>query len=380
MKKILCFLLAALIAASLYSCAVRSVTYASYGDNGEYSVSQDMYRYWLAYYKTRFYVIMQDYGVINESNYTEEFWDREIEPGQTYGDRVFAHVDSLVNDMLVCAALYDKYELGKDAGIKKTLEDTVQSFVDNDVLAAGSRAELNKQLGLIGLNVRELKKIYEYEAKELIIEDYLFGETGKEPVTDAEREEYYQRNYVRIKYVLLDPYKKQVTDVYGYPVMDTSTGYYKTVELTEEEQAEVRALAESIRSNAAAGADFEALVAEYNQDRAMSSYEDGLFLTADDAYDETFLSDATSLGVGEVKLSESAYGLIIMKRYPLETGMWQNEANAAFFSELDSRIVTEKKEKKYGEYFKGISLDDGFASSVRLADLPFLQTALFADQ
>ena len=88
----------------------------------------------------------------------------------------------------------------------------MQSFIDNDIKAAGSRAELNRQLGQIGLNVKELKKIYEFEAKELIIEDELFGENGKEPVTDAEREEYYQQNYHRIKYVYLDPYQKYLTD------------------------------------------------------------------------------------------------------------------------------------------------------------------------
>ncbi|MBQ3869308.1 MAG: peptidylprolyl isomerase [Clostridia bacterium] len=380
MKKILCVFLILAAATPLFcGCAVRSVVYASYGNNGEYSISEDMYRYWLAYYKTRFYVIMQDYGIIKESAYTEEFWDMEIEPGQTYGDRVFSHVDSLINEMLVCASLYDEYGLGKDPDTKKTLDNTVQSFVDNDVKAAGSRSELNKQLGAVGLNVRELKKIYEYEAKSLIIEDYLYGENGKEPVTDSEREEYYQKNYNRVKYVLLDPYKKLVKDVYGYPVMDTSTGYYKTEELTGEEQAEVRRLAESIRSNAASGADFEALMAEYNQDKSMSGYEDGFFFTKDDAYDEAFLSDALSLAVGGVTLSESSYGLLIIKKYPLEPGMWKNEINAAFFSELDAEITSEKKEKKYGEYYGSVKTDGDFRATVKLSELPLLATALSSD-
>ena len=124
MKKILCVFLILVAATPLFcGCAVRSVVYASYGDNGEYSISEDMCRYWLAYYKTRFYVIMQDYGIIKESAYTEEFWDMEIEPGQTYGDRVFSHVDSLINEMLVCASLYDEYGLGKDPDTKKTLDN-----------------------------------------------------------------------------------------------------------------------------------------------------------------------------------------------------------------------------------------------------------------
>lgn len=379
MKKIICLLLSVMTAALVCGCAVRSVNYASYGEDGKYRVSQAMYEYWLAYYKTRFYVIMQDYGIITEENYTEDFWAETIEGGETYGGRVFSHVDSLINEMLVSAALYDEYGLDKDAQMKKTLDDTVASFVDNDISAAGSRAELNKQLGQIGLNVTELKKIYEYEAKSLIMDEYLFGEDGKFPVTDKEREEYYQKNYHRIKYVLLDPYKKQLKDVYGYPVMDTSTGYYKTVELTEEEQAEVRKLAASIKDQAAAGADFDALVAEYNQDKGMATYTDGFFFTQDDAYDADFLTDAVNLKVGGVALSESSYGLIILKKYPLEAGMWKTEINAAFFSELDDKIIGEKREKKYGEYYGDIKLDAEFREKIDLAALPFLATAMAAE-
>ena len=379
MKRIVYLLVIALVAATVCGCAVKSVGYAEYGESGKYRVSQAMYKYWLAYYKTRFYVIMEDYGIISEATYTEDFWDETIEDGETYGDRVFSHVESLVNEMLVCAALFDEYGLDKDTKMKKTLDDTVASFVDNDIQAAGSRAELNKQLGQIGLNVTELKKIYELEAKELIMAEYLFGEDGKEPVTDAEREEYYQKNYHRIKYVLLDPYKKQMTDVYGYPVVDTTTGYYKTVELTEEEQAEVRKLAASIRDQAAAGADFDALVSEYNQDKAMGTYTDGFFFTEHDAYDADFLSDAVPLKVGETVLSESSYGLIIVKKYPLDPGLWKNEINAAFFSGLDDSIIGEKKEKKYGAYYGEIKRDAEFPKELCLADLPFLTTALSAE-
>ena len=376
MKKIICTVLCALFLVTSFGCSVKRVKYASYGGSDKYVITQNMYKYWLAYYKTRFYVIMQQYGIISESTYTEDFWAQIIEGDETYGDRVFNHVNTLINDMLVSAALYDEFKLGSDTNTKKTLENTVQSFVDSDIKAAGSRADLNKQLGQFGLNIDELKKIYEFEAKELIVEDHLFGEKGKEPVTDAEREEYYQNTYHRIKYVLLDPYKKQVTDENGYPVMDTSTGYYKTVDLTEEEQAEVRSLAESIRANAAAGADFEALIAEYNQDSAMNTYIDGYFFKADDAYDVTFLSDVISMKVGEVKISESPYGLLIIKKYPLEKGLWQNSISASFFTDLDSDITEIKKDKKFSAYYQNVSKDGGFPSTLKLADLPFLQTAL----
>ena len=376
MKKVLCIALCAVFVFLSSGCSVKRVKYAAYGDSDAHVITQDMYKYWLAYYKTRFYVIMQQYGIISEATYTEDFWSETIEGEETYGDRVLKHVDTLINDMLVSSALYDEYRLYNDNETKKTLENTVNSFVDNDIKAAGSRAELNNQLGRFGLNIDELKKIYEFEAKELIVEDYLFGEKGREPVTDAEREEYYQNNYHRIKYVLLDPEKKQLLDENGYPIMDTSTGYYKTVDLTEEEKAAVRSLAESIRANAAAGADFEALIAEYNQDGAMNTYTDGYFFKTDDVYDAAFLSDVVSMKVGEVKISDSAYGLLIIKKYPLEKGLWQNSISASFFSDLDSDIAEVKREKKFSAYYGNVVKDSKFASSLKLTDLPFLDTAM----
>lgn len=350
MKKVFAIILLLSMLGALCACTVGSPEYAAYG---KYAVTENMYKYLLAYYKSSFYSFFSGYGLFDNEEYDENIWSESAEEnGQTLAEQVADYVDNQINEMLVSAKLYEKYE---NNDTKTLLEKTVNEFVDQYISAVGSRAELNSILGQYDMNINTLRRVFELEAKALIVDDKLFGDNGEYAVTDAEREAYYQANFSRVKHILIKNDVKYVLDDKGQPKMDIYTGKYVTEELTEDEKAEKLATANEILEKAKNGESFEDLITEYNEDGGMATYKDGYFVTADTMLDTKYITAALTLGEGEVTLAETSYGLIIMKKYPLEEGLWKNDINAAFFEDVDGDIKSEKKKDVYGKYYGEIT-------------------------
>lgn len=372
MKKTIIFVLILALILPLCSCTANSPVYASYG---KYEITRSMYEYWIAYYKAGFYMSFAEYGLV-DGNYDESVWDQSVDGHATLGEQVKEHVDSLVCEMLVCAELFDQMGLGNDKNVKQQIEDLVDELLKNDMNSAGSRQELNAILGTYGMNTNTLRRVFEYEAKASVVSDRLFGEGGEHAVTDAEREQYYQNNYHRAKHILITNDEKYVLDDNGEPKMDIYTGRYVTEELTEEEKAEKQKLAEDLLARCEAGEDFDTIAKEYDEDGGKSVYTDGYFVTADSLFDTKYLTAVLTAEVGEVKLVETSYGLMIIKKYPLDAGLWENEVNAVFFSDMDANIIAQKKTEVYGAKYADITYDNEYKNSFKLSDVAVLDSRL----
>ena len=355
MKKTVSLFLAVLLLLSAVSCTVSSPSYMRYKNH---EISQSMYEYLTAYYKTRFFSSFAEYGLVTDDNYDEELWDETVDGDRKLSQQVCDYVDTMIREMLVTAVKYDEMGLGSDKEIKEALDRATDGFMSDYISAAGSRSELNSICAEYGMNINTLRRLTEYETKAAIVEDKLFGEDGEYAVNDGEREKFYENNYSRVKHILINNAYKYVTDENGDPIMDIYTGRYKTEELTEKEKAEKQDLADEILSKAKAGADFEELMKEYNEDSGMESYKDGYFVSPDTVLDTKYITAAMILKEGETVLADTSYGLMIIKKYPLEAGMWKDETNSAFFSDLDQNIIAQKKEEIYGEFYKDFEVSD----------------------
>lgn len=368
-KKTAAALLAACILL-LSGCAVSSEVYMS---SGKYEITESMYKYWLAYYKTSFYSSFVSYGIF-DGEYDESAWDRKPDGENTFGEQVSAYVENLVKEMIVCAKLYDELGLANDKTVSDTLKKTVDRFVEDDIKAIGSRPELNAALATLGMNIKTLRRVFEYEAKALIVADRLFGEGGEYAVTDAEKEAYYTENYHRVKHIMINNSFKYVTDDNGQPVMNIYTGRYEREDLTPEEKAEKTALAEKILAEAEGGADFDELSELYNEDDGMKNYEKGYFFKADDLIDTKYLAAALTLGEGDVALADTSYGLMIIKKYPLIEGIWRDETYSVFFEDLETNVTEEKKKEILGKRYGEIEKKGG----VDFSSVPLLDTRLIS--
>lgn len=373
MKKTVIFLLVLCMILPLCACTVSSPVYASYG---KYGITRNMYEYWTAYYKARFYSSFAEYGLVDGEQYDESVWDQTTGGELTLGQQILQHVDSLINELLVCAELYDQLGFNNDASLKQQLDETVEELLKKDMNAAGSRQELNAILGAYGMNTDTLRRVIEYEAKASIVSDRLFGEGGEHAVTDEEREQYYQENYHRAKHILIKTDVKYVLDDNGDPKMNIYTGKYETEELTEEEKAEKKRLAEEIFARCENGEDFEELSKEYNEDPAMYTFTDGYFISADSLFDTKYMTAVLTSQPGEIKLADTSYGLMIIKKYPLDKGLWNSETNSVFFSDMDANIIAQKKNTVFGEKYSNIVFDTEYKNSLKLSDVLLLDSRL----
>ncbi len=352
MKKILSiFIVSSLLLSLLCACGKNEPYVVSCG---EYGITQKQYDYWLAYYKTKFLNTFLQGGAVTEADYNESFWDTEVS-GESLYSLTKEQAEDYISDIVVCLALYDEYKLGEIEGAKEQIELSVDSFIEDDISAAGSRSKLNSHLAKYNLNINQLRDIYEIEIKRTMVEDYLFGELGTDKVTEEERSTYYTDNYVRVKHVLVNTSDKYVLDEDGERIVDTSTGYYKTEKLTSEEIAEKTTLAADILAKAQNGDDFEKLIEEYGEDEGMDYYTDGYFLTKTSPYEENFLNASLEMAEGEIRSVTSSYGIHIMKKYPLEPDGYKKEVNVNFFSDIDTGILAVKKDKKYSEKTVAVS-------------------------
>ncbi len=376
MKKIICLtLFVTMLAGTLASCTSPKSTPVF--TLGEYSISDNEYKYWISYYKTSFFEMFSSAGYVDGDNYDEKFWLTSSD-GETLGELTVAQVDSSLKQLLVCQKLYDDYGLGSIDDNDKQIENAVKEKIDENAKQMGSRNSLNSALGVYGLNINSLSSIYKSEFRRALVLEYLYGDDGKEKVTEEELQAYYKENYNRVKHIYLDLNEKYVLDSDGEKVMNPSTGYYRTEELTEEEKAEKRTLGEQLLKRVTDGENFETLLEEYNEDESMTYYTDGLYITSEDTYEESFLNAVLEMKPGEVRLAESSMGLHIIKKYELEDYAYEKEINQNFFDGLSDTVREKKQNEKLDSYLSLVNTDNEAYSSVDFSSVSLMNSELFS--
>lgn len=367
MKKTACLLLVICLLLPVFSaCSGKNEPFVMSCEG--YGITEKQYNYWLSYYKTTFYSALEDYAQTGEE-YTEQFWLTETEDGVLW-DLTRIKAEDYMKKLVISLYLFDHYGLGSIDGAKEQIKISVDECIADDIAAIGARSRLNEALSAYKMNVSDLKDMYEIEIKRGMLEEYLYGSEGKTPLTDEDKEAYYNETYCRVKHVLINTVDKYVLDDDGERIIDPSTGYYKTEKLTDEEKAQKKALASTVLQKAQNGEDFEELIKQYNEDEGMTYYTDGYFLTESSAYEKAFLDAALELQAGQIKSVESDYGIHIIKKYALEKGAYLKDINKNFFSELEKDALADKKEKMFSQYSVEIlrALDQGAFSQCPLMD------------
>ncbi|MBQ3131651.1 MAG: peptidylprolyl isomerase [Clostridia bacterium] len=120
----------------------------------------------------------------------------------------------------------------------------------------------------------------------------------------------------------------------------------------EDKDRDYKALAQEVMDKVNAGEDFEALIAEYNEDQGMESNPEGYIIGADfeGVYDEAFQKAAAELKKeGDVSgLVEGSYGIHIIKRYgdvstePVALDEVKEDIKNLILSELQNELYTAK--------------------------------------
>lgn len=320
-------IISAAAATLLAACALVSCSPESVMTYGSHSINENEFSYYLATYKGKYAQTYADF-----KNTPEYFSSVVTDDGQTVEDVLYSAVVHNVEMTLVCEQMFDDYGLS----LSRSVEDTINSYIGDfvDEYADGSRNKFNAALGAYGVNINMLKKIYLRDEKVSALYDALYGTNGIIGITDEDRQNYLDDNYVRVRHIYVNNKYMYATDEDGVQEY-TDDGLRKKRELTAEELAAKQALIDAIDESLAEGADFDEVYDAFSEDKY---YKNGYYISENMDFIEDVTDSAMSLEVGEYKKIETDYGTHYIMRLEMDEKPWENEDNSDFFDGYDTTV------------------------------------------
>lgn len=320
-------IISAAAATLLAACALVSCSPESVMTYGSHSINENEFSYYLATYKGKYAQTYADF-----KNTPEYFSSVVTDDGQTVEDVLYSAVVHNVEMTLVCEQMFDDYGLS----LSRSVEDTINSYIDDfvDEYADGSRNKFNAALGAYGVNINMLKKIYLRDEKVSALYDALYGTNGIIGITDEDRQNYLDENYVRVRHIYVNNKYMYASDEDGVQEY-TDDGLRKKRELTAEELAAKQALIDAIDESLAEGADFDEVYDAFSEDKY---YKNGYYISENMDFIEDVTDSAMSLEVGEYKKIETDYGTHYIMRLEMDEKPWENEDNSDFFDGYDTTV------------------------------------------
>lgn len=320
-------IISAAAATLLAACALVSCSSESVMTYGSHSINENEFSYYLATYKGKYAQTYADF-----KNTPEYFSSVVTDDGQTVEDVLYSAVVHNVEMTLVCEQMFDDYGLS----LSRSVEDTINSYIDDfvDEYADGSRNKFNAALGAYGVNINMLKRIYIRDEKVSALYDALYGTNGIIGITDEDRQNYLDENYVRVRHIYVNNKYVYATDEDGVQEY-TDDGLRKKRELTAEELAAKQALIDAIDESLAEGADFDEVYDAFSEDKY---YKNGYYISENMDFISDVTDSAMSLEVGEYKKIETDYGTHYIMRLEMDEKPWENEDNSDFFDGYDTNV------------------------------------------
>lgn len=316
-------IISAAAATLLAACALVSCSSESVMTYGSHSINENEFSYYLATYKGKYAQTYADF-----KNTPEYFSSVVTDDGQTVEDVLYSAVVHNVEMTLVCEQMFDDYGLS----LSRSVEDTINSYIGDfvDEYADGSRNKFNAALGAYGVNINMLKKIYLRDEKVSALYDALYGTNGIIGITDEDRQNYLDENYVRVRHIYVNNKYMYATDEDGVQEY-TDDGLRKKRELTAEELAAKQALIDAIDESLAEGADFDEVYDAFSEDKY---YKNGYYISENMDFISDVTDSAMSLEVGEYKKIETDYGTHYIMRLEMDENRGKTRTTPTFSTDM----------------------------------------------
>lgn len=355
MKTIRKILLAILSACLLLSGCASSETVMTYGKT---QISENVFRYWLSYYKNIFLNTYKDL-----KNTTESF-AAVLENGQTAEEYLYSQTVENVQMTLICMELFRQNGLSLPSALEKQIDDYVDDILKE--YADGNKKTLNAALAVYGVNINMLRDIYRDQEKSGVLFDYMYGKNGIIPVTEAEYTAYYEDNYCHIRHIYVNNQYYYVTDENGNSVFDEK-GTVKTAAMDARMRAEKQVVIDAIDTALENGEEFESVYATYSEDQY---YENGYYLTRNIDFIAEVVDAAFALEMGEWQKVESDYGVHYIKRLPLADKAYAEDANADFFPDYENTVKSALFVEYIRSFLSEVTLNEEVIRRYTMTDSP----------
>ncbi len=340
-KKITAFALALLmLTLSLVGCSSFGTPVMELGGT---EITANMIEFWLSRYKAQFEYY---YGEAVRSQYgldkVDQFWPLVSDPatGETFDDVMSGFIYENAKTYLCSLYLFDQFGLS----LPKETVDAVDTHIAQlcEDYASGSKSEFNALLSNYGVNMKILRELYLIDEKVDFLQNYLFGAGGTLGVTKIDKENYYQKNYVRMRQICFFINECPEYDEKGDVVLDKD-GYTKYREMTATETQEARNRAAEALKSINSGSDFLDISKKYDENPTDDKYAGGIYMSKDsamgtDAALEKIYNELQSMEVGQIKLIETENNLHIVQKLELDEGAYDKTANTDFFTFYDAEL------------------------------------------
>ena len=328
---------------------------------------------------------------------TESFWNTIISvQGGTYNDYFCHNVQQEAKMMLIKLYLFEEvYKLE----LPDNYYDTIDEYIGDalELLNDGSKSKFNATLSAYGVNMDMLRENYIMEDKIDYLKLHLSEQTG-----DTARDEYYQKNYVRFRQILLPLYEylyetdengdtvyyregtdriyydtsgvtkkgtdgKTVVDKNGDTVYYTEDGKikyntskgvtrgidkdkdgYTDYKMLDEETAQlVKDQAEKLKEVIVAGdfTTFEDYGKKMSEEELWESYPNGMYINKNKDYGIEYIDKIqealANMAVGDVALIEADNAYHLIMKYDIEASGYKNTENKDWFESFEDEVVSE---------------------------------------
>ncbi|MBQ8185440.1 MAG: peptidylprolyl isomerase [Clostridia bacterium] len=324
------------------------------------TITENEYQFYLATYKSNFRSMYSDFQD------TDTFYSSVLtEDGMTAGEYLNDAVRHNVQMSLICDGLFEEYGLRLSDSVIDTVDEYIADFVTE--YAGGSKTAFNQALSQYGINKNMLREIYLRDERASAVFAHLFADGGEMALSDADRAEYLNENYVRVRHIYVNDKYTYAYDEEGYPIY-TESGTHKMTALTDEEAAAKAELIEAIDDSLAQGGDFDEVYAAMSEDQY---YKNGYYLTQNTADFITEVVDAAfSLEIGDYTKVESDYGTHYVMRMEMDESPWDDDANADFFTDYDTVVADACFTEFVESHLSEVVLNEEILGQYQIEDSP----------
>ena len=321
-KKLTVIILAFLMVFAMSGCGGLKVIKEIASVNGNV-ISEGEFKYYLENVKQE---MLTEAGLATEEE-VASFWTGDIDGVNAAEVAKNKAMEEAIR-IEIANILAKEAEITLDSAKKKQIEDMIEAGGDQ-VAQLKTATGLSEEGLLEVLTKVQIADLYANHLSSTQPEKFI-------PKTEDVVAKY-DKEYVRVKHIFISKTdlseqtaEPELVPVETEEVEAEATEDAEATEATEataapeqtpeEFEAAQKALVEEIYKKVEAGEDFEALVAEYNEDPGMEQNPDGYTFTTDGGMIQIFEDAAFALEVGQVsEIVEQPQGWHIIKRYDLLT-------------------------------------------------------------
>lgn len=246
-------------------------------------------------YKRNVYTLKENYVSSIGATESKKFWTDPLEDGNTMSQVFVDYLDDYLVQNKLYALQFDKLGLSftaeEDRVIQQSLSDMIEAY--------GSMSAFNQALADGFYTYEEyLEEVYDSAKKSRVLKHY-FGEESENPVSIEEIKDYYAKTYARVKFIYLSKLDEETGEVLK------GTGLRELRQKADEVLDSAKRASKSVS--------FEDLIKVHGDITSIA--EEGMVLSQESGADPALTEAAMEMKVGEIRLVDSEYAYLIVKRY-----------------------------------------------------------------